>query len=81
MIEFELNENTDSINLDTYSDLIYYVGDVNTDGVVDTLDYSELSTMIKNGEVLGLSKAKQYSSDINADGVIDEIDMLIKKQM
>lgn len=77
LIEFELNENTDSVKLDINDDLVYYNGDVNTDGVIDVLDYNELNTMITEGNVIGLSKAKQYASDINSDGVIDKIDLRI----
>jgi hypothetical protein len=55
-------------------DLSFVYGDVNLDGVVDTLDFNILK------DHFGKSSATRADGDVNGDGVIDLIDFAIIKQ-
>lgn len=54
-----------------------YEGDVNRDGVVDTLDRMNISRYLANWDGYGASSINMSGADINGDGVVDTLDRMI----
>ena len=52
-------------------------GDVNSDGVVDTLDRMVLSRNLANWDGYGASSINMSGADVNGDGVVDTLDRMI----
>jgi len=72
------NDYFDSIKYDSYSFLFsllypYLVGDVNTDGLINNLDFANMLSFIINEDNPNVNL---YYSDLNYDGLIDIFDLL-----
>ena len=77
------NDYFDLIKYDSYSFLFsllypYQVGDVNTDGLINNLDFSNMLSFIINEDN---SNVNLYYSDLNYDGLIDIFDLLFLLQL
>ena len=78
-----LNNYFDLIKYDSYSFLFsllypYQVGDVNTDGLINNLDFSNMLSFIINEDNPNVNL---YYSDLNYDGLIDIFDLLFLLQL
>jgi len=53
------------------------VGDVNDDGVVDTLDRMVLSRYLANWDEYDVDSINMAAADVNGDGVVDTLDRMV----
>ena len=77
------NDYFDLIKYDSYSFLFsllypYQVGDVNTDGLINNLDFANMLSFIINENNPNVNL---YYSDLNYDGLIDIFDLLFLSQL
>ncbi len=77
------NDYFDLIKSDSYSFLFnliypYQVGDVNTDGLINHLDFANMLSFILDDNI---PSSNLYYSDLNYDGLVDIFDLLFLSQI